>query len=59
MEVLLNTGKSGILPNNTFLGLQFITGEPNLINPIYLPVFFSLTASFNTLPGILRKNRKC
>ena len=50
MVVLLNEVNSGILPSKVFLGFILITGEPNLIKPTNLPVFFSFTASFNVLP---------
>ena len=53
LAVLLNTVKSGTLPNISFRGLQLITGEPKRIKPKNLFVFLSLTANFNALPGIL------
>ena len=48
---LLKIGKSGTPPKKSFLGLELINGEPNLIKPTIVFVFVSLTISFISLPG--------
>ena len=52
----LNLPRSGTVPNQSFLGLEFMVGEPNLMNPMILSVFSSKTIHFIDLPGIESSN---
>ena len=51
ITLLFQVGKSGTEPNQSFLGFEFISGDPNLINPTSLPVFVSWTTTLSVLPG--------
>ena len=51
IALLLKIGKSGTPPRKSFLGLEFIKGDPNLIKPTAVLVFASFTIRFNYLPG--------
>ena len=51
MACRLNIVSSGTLPNQSFLGLEFIVGDPNLQNPIVLSVLVSFTIHLRDYPG--------
>ena len=51
MACLLNLVSSGTLPNQSFLGLEFIVGDPNLQNPIVLSVVVYFIIHLRAFPG--------